>query len=74
MVRLPTRGSSIATPVREQTELGACLTDLGVGDHFDEEGLVPPCGLPAPIRWRSFRSHHPMNLYSRVRRRQGEAG
>ncbi len=39
MARLPARGSSSATPYRDQAELGACLTDLGVSDAFDEESI-----------------------------------
>jgi hypothetical protein len=35
MVRLPVRGSSIATPCRSQAELGTCLADLRVADTFD---------------------------------------
>jgi hypothetical protein len=40
MARLSTRGSTLATPYRNQTKLGPCLADLGVGDSFDEKSLV----------------------------------
>jgi hypothetical protein len=39
MVRLSTRGSTIARPFRNQTELSSCLTDLGVGDAFNERSV-----------------------------------
>ena len=39
MVRLSTRGATIVTPCRTQTELSACLADLGLGDSFDDAGV-----------------------------------
>jgi hypothetical protein len=39
MARLSPRGAASATPYRRQTELGACLADLGAGDAFDEKSL-----------------------------------
>jgi hypothetical protein len=53
MVRLSTRGSTLATPFRNQTELDACLVDLGVGDVFNEGGLEEVYGKLGAIvgRW-----------------------
>jgi hypothetical protein len=38
MVRLPPRGSTIATPARPESELGDCLADLGVS--VDQAGVA----------------------------------
>jgi hypothetical protein len=40
MARIPTRGSTIATPCRPQSELAGCLSSLGVKDVFDEDSLA----------------------------------